>query len=818
MDDVKVGPVGHAKVVGRGRQVGPARLVGRGGPAGYMRPIGAAALLGGLLALLGPASASAQGFGGAVTVADGEVVVGNPGCAGVVGGCVYVYSRDGGDWVETATIMSPVAAVGDGFGSGLAASEGRLLVVATGSGDGEPGAIHVFSRTPDGWTSDGTIEPEGLPEHARFGHAVLRGDLAAVAVQIHPPGGLPRDGMVLVFRDTGDAWEQEAALEAPSSRRTLFGDAMALGDGMLVVGAPRTGALTGAAYLYERGLDGWGLAGELAGGAPASFFGAAVLVAGDRVLVSAGNPAMQPGRIVAFERSGGEWTEIGRMQAPDGASQDRFGASLATDGAAVWAGAPGADEQRGAIYEISLTDFGGGAAQRVGERPGSGARVGGRLAYDSGVLASGNPDADNGLGTALILAGGPGNWSEGSTVFKENEIEAVLGGQVDCTDGEAAVFGCNEVDLVAYMPVSQLGGARGVRVNDIWGWTDPETNRDYAIVGRTDGTGFVDVTDPANPVLVGNLPKTEAAPTSSWRDMKVYRNHVFVVSDNAPEHGMQVLDLTRLRGYAGEPLELTVDAHYARVSSVHNIVVNEETGFAYAVGANGGEETCGGGLHMIDIRDPKNPTFAGCFADARTGRNATGYSHDAQCVIYTGPDEEHRGKEICFGSNETGLSIADVTDKENPIALSVAEYPNVGYTHQGWLTEDQTYFYMNDETDETGGNVSNTRTLIYDVADLDDPILVKEHFSENTSSDHNLYIIGDLMYQSNYNSGLRVFDIADRENPRPVGFFDTVPGEDFPSMNGSWSNYPFFKSGIVVVTSGGEGFFVVRYRGRRPVS
>ena len=119
---------------------------------------------------------------------------------------------------------------------------------------------------------------------------------------------------------------------------------------------------------------------------------------------------------------------------------------------------------------------------------------------------------------------------------------------------------------------------------------------------------------------------------------------------------------------------------------------------------------------------------------------------------------------------------------------------------------------------DTGELVSNTRTLIYDVADLDDPILVREYFSDNTSSDHNLYIVGDVMYQSNYNSGLRVFDITDRENPRPTGFFDTVPGEDFPALNGSWSNYPFFKSGIVVVTSGGEGFFVVRYRGRRPIS
>ena len=74
------------------------------------------------------------------------------------------------------------------------------------------------------------------------------------------------------------------------------------------------------------------------------------------------------------------------------------------------------------------------------------------------------------------------------------------------------------------------------------------------------------------------------------------------------------------------------------------------------------------------------------------------------------------------------------------------------------------------------------------------------------------------MFQSNYNSGLRVFDITDVENPREVGFLDTVPGPDSPSMNGSWSNYPFFNSGIVVVTSGREGLFVVKHRARMPIS
>ena len=787
----------------------------------HMKMVSSVAGLGVALACLCPADAIAQGYGRAVAVVGAEVVVGHPDCGSAHGGCVYVYSRDGEGWREAATIVSPYAAVGDGFGSSLAASEGRLLVAAPNAGNGGLGMLYGFSKTDDGWTPNGRILPEDLPEGAQLDNVVLNEDLAAVAVSIHPPPpARPTDGMVLLFRETGGAWVQEAVLESPFNRLTRFGGAMAVDGGMLVVGASGAGALAGAAFVYEPGPDGWRLTGALSSSdGPASFFGTAVLVAGRRILVSAGNPSTQPGRIITFVRQGGEWIESGRVQAPEGAPGDRFGTTLSTDRTTVWVGAPGVDDQRGAIYEIPLGDSGFGPVQRLNVGARRGSRLGGRLVYDNGVLVSGNPGADNGLGTAFILDGGSGSWSEGSTVFKAlEELEPVLGGQVDCIKGEATVFGCNQVDLVSYLPVSELGGERGARVNDIWGWTDPQTHRDYAIVGRSDGMAFVDVTDPPNPFLVGNLRKPVSAPSSRWRDMKVYEDHVFVVADNAPEHGLQVLDLTRLREYNGEPLTLQHDAHYDLVSSVHNIAINEETGFAYAVGANGGGESCGGGLHMIDIRDPKNPTFAGCFADERTGRSGTGYTHDAQCVIYSGPDVEHRGKEICFGSNETALSIADVSDKRDPVALAVAEYPSVGYTHQGWLTEDHAYFYMNDELDEIGGQVLNTRTLIYDVADLDEPILVKEHLHENTASDHNLYITGDLMYQSNYNGGLRVFDITDREDPTPVGFFDTVPGEDFPSMDGSWSNYPFFRSGIVVATSAGEGLFVVRYRGRTPVS
>ena len=67
------------------------------------------------------------------------------------------------------------------------------------------------------------------------------------------------------------------------------------------------------------------------------------------------------------------------------------------------------------------------------------------------------------------------------------------------------------------LPVQDLG-CNGVG-NDIWGWTDPETGQEYAIAGCSDGSSFVDITDPTKPQVIGFLPTHTSS--SSWRDMKV---------------------------------------------------------------------------------------------------------------------------------------------------------------------------------------------------------------------------------------------------------------------------------------------------------
>lgn len=231
-----------------------------------------------------------------------------------------------------------------------------------------------------------------------------------------------------------------------------------------------------------------------------------------------------------------------------------------------------------------------------------------------------------------------------------------------CFEGSAAGFPCQNVDLQSHLPMSVFGTPEA---NDIWGWTDSPSGREFAIIGLEDGTGFVEITNPSGPVYLGKLPTHTFS--SSWRDIKTYANHAYIVSE-ASNHGMQVFDLTQLLTVTSGPLTFSNTAHYSNVGNAHNIVINENTGYAYIVGGTNG---CGGGLHMVDISTPASPVQAGCYG-------GDGYTHDAHCVIYNGPDSTYVGNEICFCANEDTITIVDVTNKASPSQLSRTTYSQEG--------------------------------------------------------------------------------------------------------------------------------------------
>ena len=388
---------------------------------------------------------------------------------------------------------------------------------------------------------------------------------------------------------------------------------------------------------------------------------------------------------------------------------------------------------------------------------------------------------------------------------------------LNCVNGFAGIYPCNNYNLIGYLSIQDLsphiGDSNNIRVNDSWGWTDPLNNNEYAIVGLSSHTAFVDMSDPDNLIVLGVLPTSTV--NSSWRDIKVFQNHAYIVSE-AAGHGMQIFDLTRLRSLEDFPVQFTEDILFSEFGRAHNIVINEESGYAYPVGnqddnrglfnRDPGHHHGGifnGGPIFINIQNPTSPFLVGGFEDE-------GYTHDAQVVNYNGPDADYIGKEIFIGSNENKLVIADVSDKSNPYTISSIDYVNVSYTHQGWFTDNFKYFIVGDEVDEINHNF-NTRSLIFDLSDLDNPFLSFEYFGPTQAIDHNGYVKGDSYFLSNYKAGMREIDISgiDSKIMTEIGFFDTYPEDNSIGFRGVWSVYPYMSSENIIISDIQYGLFVV---------
>ena len=800
--------------------------------------------------LLLPVAVAGQSssFGNSVLIDGDQLIVGEPNNS-FRPGLVYVYTREGAEWVESDRLAAPDSERQDGFGAILAKTGNTLFVAQRG------GRVHTFTRNGDSWRFANTLpedDRDGLdPRCNAYGYCGTDFGMALAAdgdwLMVGEPGSVtdlsrlrPRRrrsdedappepaGFVFAFERDGDRWVRRQRLESPESRAgDAFGGAIVVSGDRALIGAPNATRTTGgdavenAGRVYEfRLVDGrWQASTELVVEAETeAAFGGSIVVDGDRAVIGAPGAGLGIGAAFVFERQGADgWSQVARLDAPEGAEGDVFGAAVAVDEDDVWVGAPvarGIETGMAFVYSVGPDADDATRIRFAEEDTNTEDSFGHRVVARNGVAAVTASGLDHGAGGVFVFerdAGGA--WQQEQVIVSAPDaLGAVLGTERRCEDGSVELFDCNDIELYSYVPISMLTApenARGIRTNDNWGWTDPETDREYALVGRNDGTAFVDITDPANPVLIGDLPKTSNTPRSQlWRDIKTFKDHAYIVADGAGAHGMQVFDLRRLRDVTDPPVMFEPDLLYRGtgryvVESSHNVIINEDTGFAYLTSRG-----CGG-MHMVDINDPLDPTFVGC--------SEPGGTHDAQCIIYHGPDEAYQGHEICLRMSGNTFQISDVTDKENPVQLSTASHPNPAYMHQGWVTEDHQYFIMDDESDVIAGNVGTTRTLIWDLSDLEDPLLAKEFMGSMPASAHNLYVKGDFTYQANYRYGLHILDTSDPLNPVEVGFFDTSPYQTGPGFSGAWSTYPFFDSGSIIVTSLQEGLFVLKKR-TRPIS
>jgi choice-of-anchor B domain-containing protein len=355
-------------------------------------------------------------------------------------------------------------------------------------------------------------------------------------------------------------------------------------------------------------------------------------------------------------------------------------------------------------------------------------------------------------------------------------------------------FESQGIQLKSWLPLNTLspGAQNG---NSCWGWVSP-AGREYAIIGLYDGTAFVDVTNPS----AATLKSFQPGPASLWRDVRTHLNYCYAASEGGS--GVQVFDMAALDTAGTTTLVNTITAPTTTTAATHTLAVDNVSGFLYRAG--GGSN----GMRFYDLNaNPANPTYVGAWSPI--------YVHEAEVRTFTsGP---YAGKQIAFcygggngGFANTGLYIVDVTNKANPVQLSYTTYPNARFCHQGWLDEQGQYVYINDELDE-GDTVSVTTTIVMDVSNLAAPVVVGTFTNGNTAVGHNIYVKGDLVYEANYRSGLRIFNLAaSRTNPPEVAWFDTYPGSDSANFNGLWNVWPYFPSGTIIGSDIERGLFVWR--------
>lgn len=394
-----------------------------------------------------------------------------------------------------------------------------------------------------------------------------------------------------------------------------------------------------------------------------------------------------------------------------------------------------------------------------------------------------------------------------------------------CVNNFASSFECNNVDLLAHMPLNKFSSSP-TDANDIWGHIDLNTGNEFAIIGLNNGVSVVNISDPNNPIEVGTILGSD----STWRDIKVYqyfdhllnlwRAYAYATVDKSNQY-VTVIDLNNL------PNSITLAENNFSVANAHNVYISNVDHTLNIAQANVtpslqliGANKLGGAFHSYSLANPKTITL--------TSSNSAGdgYTHDGTSIVIKddrkttdcGQAEgnctvfiDFQGRVNSFEKDV--IKLWNISDANDAKLLSEVGYTDISqgdqYIHSGWATEDNKYFFAHDEFDE--GNLGvNTTIRIFDIKDLNNPARAGTWTGKTKAIDHNGFVRGNRYYMSTYMDGLTILDITDPETPIDIGNFDTFTTSDRASYDGAWGVYPFLPSGNILISDISGGLFILK--------
>jgi choice-of-anchor B domain-containing protein len=353
----------------------------------------------------------------------------------------------------------------------------------------------------------------------------------------------------------------------------------------------------------------------------------------------------------------------------------------------------------------------------------------------------------------------------------------------------AALSAQNGLHLVGHLD-QKHGTTGGVSYNGSWGYVGPD-GREYAILGTATGTAIIEITNTADIHEIVHIP----GPTSLWREMRTYRNRLYVVTENGG--GTQIIDLSALPDTATLIKSFTYVRGAQHTASSHTIEIFD--GYMYLNGCSGWGTTPQRGVVIFSLADPDNPQYAGEYTPD--------YFHDS----YVRHD-------TLFGASiysSGGVYIADITNKSLPVPIGKIAYAGSG-THNVWTTKDGRYVIS---TDEIGSAVKSLK--FWDLTNLPViPTVPTSTYLFNGLGDieHNVFVRGDYAYTAWYTAGTVVVDVTNPASPVTAGWYDSSddllysPGQ----YDGVWAVYPYYWSGKVTAGDMQNGLYVFTFDSLKP--
>jgi hypothetical protein len=278
-----------------------------------------------------------------------------------LGGAVFVYERDGLEWVQQAKLVDPLTVEADRFGCAVDL-QGDTLAIGAWSGDGlaeSSGIVHIFERSTGVWNKTQLLMAPDGKKLDFFGWSLaLDQDTLVIGAPRTEPLGMRESGAVYVFTHNGQDWQQQAKLTAADGATDdRFGEAVALHGDTILVGAPFDddhGSASGSAYVFHRTGTTWTQQAKLTyfDGRPLDVFGYDVALTADRALVGAyrakeGVIGRDAGAGFVFERTGDVWNQTAKLVSQSLQLDDDLGRKVAIDGDLAVLSARGFANDRG---------------------------------------------------------------------------------------------------------------------------------------------------------------------------------------------------------------------------------------------------------------------------------------------------------------------------------------------------------------------------------------------------------------------------------------------------------------------------------------